>query len=251
MKIIPHELFKPIRKDIPSQNLPKNKNVGIYEMACMIAKKTKFRVSDIQEVLDEVGPCIYGILLSRKTANFGNIKIASRWTRLKYPRYVRNGDGYWVFGYFMPSVQFDKMSELMYDASDAFYSEEFINNLKYYFDKNIENEEDVKNKVLDIMSETCKNGKEFVVGEDGHILPIPGLLRQAKTYKFDEDFHPSWFEKQIYFNARRHYIKEMKKMQETNPEINYKWVLEQLRKDGFLKYEENESCDNLEEDSDE
>lgn len=251
MKIIPHELFKPIRKDSKNADIPKNKTVGVYEMACMIAKKTKFRVSDIQEVLDEVGPCIYGILLSRRSAKFGNVVISSRWTRLKYPRYVRNEDGYWVFGYFMPAVQFDKMSEKMYDASDAVYSEEFIENLRYYFSKDIETEDDAKKRVLEIMKETCQLGKNTVVGEDGRILLIPGLLRQAKTYKFDEDFHPSWFDKQIYYNVRRHYIKEMKKLQKEDPTINYKWVIQQLKNDGFIKYHENDLENISEENEDE
>lgn len=247
MKIIPDSFFKSIRKDMPKECLPKSKNVGIYEMACMIAKKTKFRVSDIQEVLEEVGPCIYGILLNRKTANFGNIVISSRWNRLKYPRFVRNDEGYWVFGYYLPGIQFDKMCEKMYYASDAVYTEDFLQNLKYYFSNEIESVEEAKEKVNNIISETSKQGKHLVVDENSYIKPIPDLLRQAKIYKFDEEFHPSWFEKQKFFNVRRHYIKEMKKLRESNPEIDYKWVIEQLKKDGFIKFEDND----LEESSDE
>ena len=73
MRPVNRDKFNVLRRPDPKSEEPIMPSVGTYEMARMISKKTKFRVLDVKEVLDEVGPCIYGILLQRKSVNFDEI----------------------------------------------------------------------------------------------------------------------------------------------------------------------------------
>ena len=90
MRVSKREYFSYLRKPKPSSNEPIAKSVGIYDLALMIARKTKFRVWDVKEVLEEVGPAIYAQLLQRKTVDVDGVNIGSKWKGIEFARCVKD-----------------------------------------------------------------------------------------------------------------------------------------------------------------
>lgn len=239
MRALSAKVFKELNKPSRFSTEPIAKEIGTYDMARMIAKKTKFRVMDVKEVLDEVGPCIYGILLGRKTAKFDGIYIRSKWRRLRFPRFIRyegtNGaDGFWTFGYYYPIVDMDKSFYMLYAGNDGSFSEDFVNRIEAYIDCEFDDADDLVTYSRCMMDETGQLGKDQVIDDEGYTIPMPP---RRKRYKFDPDFHPTMLERRRYQRMKRRFLCEYHAMKYTDTPLPFSYVWDSLKGCGiFDKY---------------
>ena len=241
MKGIRRQDIESLRKPTSSSKEPIAEIVGTYYMARMISKKTKFRVLDVKEVLDEVGPCIYALLLQRKTINFNGINIRSKWFRHGYPKYIRtnghlNDEGYWTYGYFKPTIDFEKKEYLMYGGFSGEHMDDYMNPLLErvtpYLPEGINTEQDLIEYVDGIIKETCQLGKDYIIDEEGYVIPIPP---KRKRHKFNPDFHPNIIERIRYKMLRKRYLIEYHNSKNTDNPLPFEYVFESLAKHGFYQ----------------
>jgi hypothetical protein len=223
--------FNVLRRPDPKSEEPIMPSVGTYEMARMISKKTKFRVLDVKEVLDEVGPCIYGILLQRKSVNFDGITIRSAWNRFRFPRFIRfessnDNNGYWAFGYLLPKIEFEKQMEMMYAGAVGAFPKKFLDKIRAYVPSFLETAEDIRQYSLDMMAETGQLGKETCVDKEGYTIPMPP---RRKKYKFNPDFHPTWIERFRYRMLRRRLLSEYHARKYTDDPLPFSHVWKGLQ----------------------
>lgn len=236
MRPVSRDKFNSLRKPGPNTKEPIAKSVGTYDMARMISKKTKFRVLDVKEVLDEVGPCIFGILLQRKTVDFGGLYIRTSWNRLRFPRFVgfegpSDDKGYWTFGYYLPKIDMDKQYEMMYAGAKGVCPDSVWERIKAYMPEFVHNPDEAQEYSLNIMAETGQLGKETVIDEDGYTIPIPP---RRKKYKWDPDFHPSWIERFRYRMLKRRFLSEYHAMKYSDHPLPFSYVWDSLRASGIF-----------------
>lgn len=209
MRVSKREYFSYLRKPKPSSNEPIAKSIGIYELALMIARKTKFRVWDVKEVLEEVGPAIYAQLLQRKTVELGGINIRSKWQRLNFPRYVQD-ENIWQFGYFKPMIDMEKQNHMLYYGVDTVPSAGFVESIAPYMSNGEKTIEDLTNSSNAIAKETAQLGKDMVVRDDNTIIYAEGS-KMKKTRWFREDFHPDILERRRYHYKKRFVVEDYMK----------------------------------------
>ena len=193
MRVSKREYFSYLRKPKPSSNEPIAKSVGIYDLALMIARKTKFRVWDVKEVLEEVGPAIYAQLLQRKTVDLDGVNIRSKWQRLDFPRYVQD-EKIWQFGYYKPMIDFEKPYHMLYYGVDTVVPKGFVESIVPYMSNGEQTLEDLISTSNAVAKETAQLGKSMVVRDDDTII-YPEGSRYKKVRKFRENFHPDILER--------------------------------------------------------
>lgn len=246
MRPVGRDVFNDLNKPLPSSEEPEMPYVGTYDMARMISKKTKFRVLDVKEVLDEVGPCIYGILLQRKSVRFGGIYLRSAWTRFRFPKFVRfegpnDDNGYWTYGYLKPKIEMDKQYQLLYSGERGYFPDKFIETIMPYVPDGITNIDDVLQYSISMMEETCQLGKNLVIDEDGYTIPMPP---RRKKYKFDPGFHPTWLELIRYKKLKRRLFAEYHARKDTDDPMPLAEVFHRLYTSHiFDKYRKDVSND--------
>lgn len=206
--------------------------VSVHKLSTMIAHKTKFRVSDVEEVIKEIGPALCSLLIQRKTMNFGGVKIRNRWVPYEEPKYIRNGDGYWTFGYFMPKVEFNKDARLMYSGRSGGFSEDFVDSLLPYMPDEIKNEDDIVKLSYDLMEATGQLGKGVIVDEEGYI--VQKNPKKKRRY-FDETFHPTYAERMNFIIAQRSAYKEYNERTKAGEGLGPAslFVIQKMKDNGF------------------
>lgn len=231
-------------------NEPEAEMCNMYDMARKIAKKTKFRVIDVMEVLREVGPCMYMMLLERKSVNLGCIKIRSKWKRFIYPRYVHDKDfSFWSFGYYYPIITFDNKYKYLYEGISRAKADVTVNEISPYFPDGVNNIEDLKKYVKKILYETSSKGKDVIIDSEGYVKPYVQEKINTKRYKFDENFHPTFIEKKVYFAKRRKYINEWRRLVENGrTDLKFDYVINKLREEGF-QIGPNDCYENMEDEN--
>lgn len=237
MRSVDPKVFKDLNKPSRFSTEPVAKEVGTYDMARMIAKKTKFRVLDVKEVLDELGPCVYGILLSRKTAKFDSIYIRSKWKRFRFPRFVRyegpnDNNGYWTYGYYYPIIDMDKPFYMLYAGKAGSMSEEFIDRIEAYVDCEFDDANDLVTYSRSMMDETGQLGKDQVVDKEGYTIPLPP---RRKRYFFDPDFHPTFLEKRRYQRLKRRFLCEYHAYKYSDTPLPFSYVWDSLKASGIFE----------------
>lgn len=244
MNIVPPKNFENLKTPTESCNEPIAQEVGTYNISRMIAKKTKFRVCDVEEVVKELGSVLFMLLLERKTVNLDGLYLRNRWNPLNEPKYIRNDEEYWTFGYFNPKVELDLQKRSLFIGKDISYKDEFIEKLLPYAPDGIESIEDLRALSLEIMKETCKDGKDVIVGEDGYIISD-----SKKKKFFDENFHPTWGEYAKYHSERKKAIKRYWELRRSGEEVDFKeFVTNELEKGGFkIGHEGSDSIGGLQE----
>lgn len=264
--MIEGEVMRPTaRKYFDGLNRPKEdciepvpRAIGTYDMARMIAKKTKFRVLDVKEVLDEVGPCIYGILLSRQSIRFDGLNIRSAWKRFGRPKFIRfeggsDDNGYWTYGYFYPQIDMEKQWQMLYSGAKGSMPKEFIDRIKPYLPEGIETPDDIYIYCTSIMEETAQMGKNTVVDEYGFTIPLPPRRRR---YKFDPNFHPTAREWREYLYKKGKLLLEYHELKRNGKKPSFGMVWEGLKDtmiyrkykmDGRLEAPDEEDIDELNE----
>lgn len=239
-----------MKRPTPSVNEPKSEEVSVYALSKMISEKTKFRIVDVEEVVREVGNAIFKILADRKSVTLGGINIRSKWERLEYPKYVRDGDGYWVYGYYKPVIDMDNRYRLTYIGKTCEFKDSDLKQLSPYFDKNIDTQEDIAEYCKKTMSETSKDGRYVCIDEDGYLIYREDSKKKKKI-KFNENFHPTWAEKQKYYFTKGALLREYKrKLDAGEPATYIDDVYVKLIEMGFdtFKDMEDEVLDGIEED---
>lgn len=216
--------------DIPKE--PVAKEVGSYYIAKKIAKKLKFRVEDVNEVLKELGPAIFGVLLERKSIDLGNITIRSKWEPFEAPRYIRNDPEHWAFGYYAPAIDMNMRSRLLYSGKKSeLFNQEFWDEIEPYLPDEIESFDDIRQFQHDIQTENSKLGKNLLVDEEGYLY-LRG--NQTKRRYFDENFHPTWFESMRYHAVRQKAIAEYWRRKRDGEEVGFREIVfGRLREAGF------------------
>lgn len=195
MRVAKREFYEYLRKPKPSSKEPIAKSVGVYDLALMIARKTKFRVWDVKEVLEEVGPAIYAQLLQRKTVDLGGMNIRSKWQRMDYPRYVQD-EGIWQFGYFKPMIDFEKPNHMLYYGKTCVVPDGFVESIIPYMSNGEKTLDDLVESANAAAKETAQLGKDMVVDENSMTIPPEGSRRKPR--RFREDWHPTVLERRRY-----------------------------------------------------
>lgn len=232
MKIIDKSKFNALRTPTNPKE-PVADIVGVHKLSTMVAHKTKFRVADVEEVIKETTYAIYSLLLQRKSVDLNGVKLVNRWVPYDEPKYIRNGEGFWTFGYFFPKIEMSKDGRMIYRGADGEYNKDFIDAILPYLPDGIVDENDIINMAKEIIEETNKLGKEMIVDEEGYIIPKG---KKKKRIKFDETFHPSWEETIRYQVARKKLIVEYwekKKNGEEVPPTLGEYVVNGLLSQGF------------------
>lgn len=211
MRVAKREFYEYLKKPQPNSPEPLAKTVGIYDLSLLIARKTKFRVWDVKEVLEEVGPAIYAQLLQRKTVNLGGVNIRSKWQRLDFPRYVQ-GENIWQFGYFKPMIDFEKPYHMLYYGVNTVGPKGFVESIAPYMPNGEKTLEDLINSSNAAAKETAQLGKDMVVSKNNTII-YPEGSRLKKTRYFREDFHPDILERRRYHTCKSVAIARYKKGQ--------------------------------------
>lgn len=207
MRILKKEFYDCLRKPYPSSGEPIAEEVGVYQLSRMIAKKTKFRVADVQEVLKEVGPAIFALLLQRKSIKLGHINICSRWHRTEWPRYVQD-EQMWQFGYFVPTLLLEQADLLAYIGKTSNRTDAVAEEVSPYLSNGEKTIEDIIETSKAVAKENAALGKDFIIDEDGYVIPPEGSKK--KKYLFDENFHPTYYERYRFAMLRRRFAKEWK-----------------------------------------
>lgn len=207
MKILKKEFYTFLRKPAPSSGEPIAEEVGIYQLSTMIAKKTKFRVADVQEVLREVGPAIFALLLQRKSVKLGYINIGSRWRRTEWPRYVQDEE-MWQFGYFVPTLCLERSALMLYRGDIPTKTDEIAEEVAPYMPNGERTVEDIVETSKAVAKENAALGRNYIVDKDGYVIPPEGSKK--KKYLFDENFHPTYYERYRFLMLRRTFAKEWK-----------------------------------------
>ena len=230
MTIVQPKNFESLRPAPYNTEEPTAKEVGVHELSRKIAHKTKFRVVDVEEVVTEACYALYAMLLERKSVNLNGLYLQNRWNPLVEPRYVRNEDGYWTFGYFSPKIEFDTQRRMMFIGQNGVYRDDFMEKILPYLDEDIEDSDDLRDAVLETMKETSQLGKNILVDEDGMFLP------KGKTKKrfFDEDFHPTFGEISSYNAAKRRALRKYWEKKRSGEEPDFiEFIKSEIESEGF------------------
>lgn len=225
------------KRKFPKEPVPDE--INFNQLCKMISKKTKFRETDIKEVLNEFDSAVYALMIQRKGLDFGAVHITLKWQRLMFPRYVRDGlnteEGHWVFGFFKPAVVFDPCGKNLFLGINLNSSNKFIDSILPYFPEEIKTKEDIINLAKKEYDETCKLGKETCVDEDGFLFFPNGVKKTMKRVRFNEKFHPTYYEKKNFLIARGRTMKAWKELsEEEKSKLNYReFFLSKLKEFGY------------------
>lgn len=231
MNTVPPNKFDNLKNPTESCNEPLSDEVGVHAISKMIAKKTKFRVADVEEVMREVGPVIFAILLARKTVDLDGVYLRNRWVPNDIPRYIRNGDGFWTFGYFNPKLELDRQKRSMYIGKDIVYRDNIVEDTAPYLSDEIKTADDMRALSIAYMKETGALGKELLVDEEGYYFTNK---KKGRKRFFDKDFHPTWGELMSYYANRHRAIQKYQKLKSEGKDVEFgPFVTAELESAGF------------------
>lgn len=229
-KVIEPKRFSCLKTPSKDTKEPIAEEVGIHYLSRMISKKTKFRVADVEEVVRELSSVVYSMILDRKTVNLDGMYIRSKWQELEKPMYIRDGEGYWIFGYFYPKIEMDMTKRNLYSGKDISYNEKLCDKIIPYCPDYVEDFEDLKEYIYNRIKSTSKLGKAMLVDEDGYII---NPNSKKKKY-FDEEFHPTWGEICKYHAARSRAIKKWKELRDSGEDVAFhSFIYKQLESEGY------------------
>lgn len=172
----------------------------------MIAKKTKFRVSDILEVINCFCDVSALLIAQRKTLDLKWFKIYNKWERDAMPKYKRiPGNEHWSFGRFIPTLYLTPKLFALFCGHERYDSDNFYRVILPYVPEEMRTRHKVVKSIQEKIVIDDLLGKPFMVDEESFIIK-----RDCDKYKkrrfFDEDFHPTYLEASRYRKRKMHYI---------------------------------------------
>ena len=233
-------MLEPTTRD---KKIPKAPVVSLGGLAKMVAKKTKFRVVDVEEVLDEAVEAIFALLLQRKSVDLHGLYLESAWHRYRGPIYFHNPEK-WNFGYYIPELKMARNRKSMLIHSFGEKTDKVLEKVRPYLPDDLVDatNEEIYDYLTDMFYSSGEDGKEVVVSPNNKVYNMKG--KETKR-SFDEDYHPDFLEAAQRSMAVKRIIKEIGEMVKENPELDFKTEFDRIMDErGIYRYDrEKEPAD--------
>lgn len=205
MEIMRYGDMNRLREPKLEKNEPSCDRMNTYDISRMIAKRTKFRTTDVLEVINAFCDVAAMCIVERKTIDLKWFKIYMKWERNRNPIYRRKKDReYWSYGQFRPIVTFVPKMLALFCGHKRLDSDILYRAIIPYLeirDGNGDIDEYLE-KIKDKYELTQQLGRNYIIDEDGYLIYEKGDRRTKHRY-FDENFHPTYIEKVHFTRAKK------------------------------------------------